>query len=218
MSESFQRAALAALEGVLNRALTLDPATRQRLRALSGHQFRIASTQPRITAVLAVHDDQLSLDADSPADTTTEITGTLAEFVRIATADDPATALINGDVQISGDTGPLLALRDILAGLDMDWEEPLARLFGDVAGHQLGRALRAGQRFAGQAMKQFRRQFSEFVVEESQLVPHPVEVEDFYREIEKLAERTDRLQARAERLQHRLKAKRSDIPDAPSSS
>lgn len=208
MSDSFQRAALAAVEGVINRALELDPATRRRLQSLAGHRFRLACTQPAIAAVLGVQEDGLTLGTgDSDARLTTEVTGSLSEFIDIATAEDPAAALINGDVRVSGDTAPLLELRDILADLDIDWEQPLSRVFGDVAGHQLGRTLRAGQRWAGRALQQFRRQFREFVVEESELLPHPIQVEDFYREIEALAAGTDRLQARVQRLRQRVQAR-----------
>ncbi len=198
-------AALSALEGLINRALALDPGTRARLRELDGHSFRLDCTSPTLSAIVRIDGDYLELGSRGDADTTTALSGSLAEFSKIALADDPAAALINGDVQVSGDTGPLLELRDMLAGLDIDWEQPLAQLFGDVAAHQIGRGLRAGQRFALQALSQFRRQLGEFIVEESELVPHPLEAEDFYRDVEQLATRGERLEARVQRLAQRLK-------------
>ena len=50
----------------------------------------------------------------------------------------------------------------------------------------------------------FRRQATEFVREESQWVPHPIQVEDFYRDLEDLTLRTDRLDAKLRQLRQRL--------------
>ena len=73
-----------------------------------------------------------------PADIATHAAGFGAErfrreFAAVATAQDPAAALINGNIQVSGDTAPLLALRKLLSELELDWEHPLAEAFGDVA-------------------------------------------------------------------------------------
>ena len=116
----------------------------------------------------------------------------------------PAAALINGNIRISGDTAPLLALRKILADLDIDWEQPLADSFGDVAAHQIGTGLRAGHRWLNATRQNLHRQFEEFLVEESNLVPHPCQADDFYQQIDDVKARSERLEAKLRRLQARL--------------
>lgn len=205
MSAALPASALGVLESLINRALALDSNTREQLQTLAGHSFRLDCTQPALSVVLIVGDSQLLLQNGSDTPATTSLRGSWDEFAKIALADDPAAALINGDVRIDGDTARVLELRSILAELDIDWEAPLAKLLGDVAAHRLGKTIRRGNRWAQQAFTAMRRQASEFVREESQWVPHPIEAEDFYRDVEALALRTEKLQARLQQLQQRLK-------------
>lgn len=195
--------ALAALESLINRSLDLDQATRERLRPLHGKSFTLNCTSPTFSLTLCIGEPILLVE-ESTAPATTTLTGSWDEFSKIALADDPAAALINGNVRVDGDTARVVELREILSQLDIDWEAPLARLIGDVAAHQIGRTLRQGGRWAAQALGAFRRQATEFVREESQWVPHPIQVEDFYRDLEDLTLRTDRLDAKLRQLRQRL--------------
>ncbi|MFT5032217.1 MAG: ubiquinone biosynthesis protein UbiJ [Bacteroidia bacterium] len=205
MSAALPTAALGVLESLINRALALDSNTQERLNTLTGHSFKLDCTQPAVCVVLIVGDSQLLLQNGSETPATTTLSGSWDEFAKIAIADDPASALINGNVRVDGDTTRVLELRTILSELDIDWEAPLAKLLGDVAAHQLGKTIRQGNQWAKKAFTAFRRQASEFVREESQWAPHPIEVEDFYRDVEALALHTDKLQARLKKLQQRLK-------------
>lgn len=206
MKPEIPASALGVLESLVNRALTLDSNTCARLTALQGQSFRLDCTQPQLSIALIVGDGQLLLQNGADLKATTTMTGSWDEFAKIALADDPAAALINGQVSVDGDTSQVLALRNILAELDIDWEAPLANILGDVAAHQLGRTVRRGHRWALQAFTALRRQTSEFVREESQWVPHPIEVEDFYRDVESIGLRTDKLEARLQQLLLRLKS------------
>ncbi len=201
MNLPFQSQAIAGLNTVIDRALQLDRRTGERLLKLSGKRFRVISRKPALQLDIEVTDDTILLDAEpATAPVTTSISGDWMEFAKIVSARDPASALINGNVTVTGDTGPLLELREILSQLDLDWEAPLSRLIGDVAAHQIGRGLRRAPRIAGELLSHFKRQVRDFVVEESGAVPHPIEVEDFSREVEALAERCDRLDARVQQL------------------
>lgn len=204
MNLPLPRPALEALNNLIARTLELDSRARDRLMKLDGERFRIISTRPPLEIDITVADNSLQIqttDAALPAGTT--VTGDWLEFGRVATARDPASALINGDITVGGDTSALLELREIMMSLDLDWEAPLARLVGDVAAHQIGRGLRGAPRIAGQLFGHLRRQVKEFIVEESGAVPHPIEVEDFGRDVQQLAERCDRLEARVQRLQRK---------------
>lgn len=204
MSSSLHGSALGALESLINRALALDPHGNERLQALAGHSFRLQCTQPALDVTLHVTGQGVLLQAGDNTRAGTTLTGSWDEFAKIAVAEDPGAALINGNVRVDGDTARVLALRDALAALELDWEAPLAELVGDVAAHQLGRTLRQTGRWARQAFGALRRQSREFLLEESQWVPHPIEVEDFYREVDELALRTEKLQARLQQLRQRL--------------
>jgi ubiquinone biosynthesis accessory factor UbiJ len=201
-----QGAALSSLENLINKALQLDPASSTKLQALDGQRFSLELKDPDLNLGIGISGKRLRILGQHNDKVTTRLSGKWSEFAKVATAKDPAAALINGDISISGDTSPLLELRKILAELDLDWEQPLADAFGDVAAHQLGNGLRAGQRWLSSTGKNLHRQFSEFIVEESQLVPHPCQADDFYSAVDDLKTRSERLEAKVRRLQQRITA------------
>ena len=197
-------AGVGALEAAINRALSLDKLTASQLGALDGKVFRLQCTQPTADFYLLPQPGRLQLKGFHDGEVTTAIRGTASDFAHLATAEDPAAALINGDIELDGDSAPLMELQRILARLDLDWEAPLVTALGDVAGHQLAQGLRglfSWGRLAGDSVL---RQLEEFIHEEARLAPPRAEVEDFYDDIDKLGQRVDRLAARLSRLSRKL--------------
>ncbi|MCZ6829789.1 MAG: SCP2 sterol-binding domain-containing protein [Gammaproteobacteria bacterium] len=193
-------AATAALEQALNRALQLDPRSGEQLAALTGKVFQLRCSNPALELFLFPDANGIKLTGYWDGDITTGISGQAADFAELATAADPATALINGNLELAGDSAPLIELQSILAGLDMDWEAPLVNNLGDVVGHQLAQGLRGLFGWGQQASASFIRQLDEFIHEEARLAPPRQEVEDFYQDLEQLNLRVDRLQARLRKL------------------
>jgi ubiquinone biosynthesis protein UbiJ len=198
--------AVAALEVAVNRALALDAVGRSRLGELAGKIFRLQCTQPALDIYLVPGPGGVSLAGYHEGPVTTAIRGTAADFAELATARDPAAALINGNIELTGDSAPLMELQRIIAGLELDWEAPLVDTLGDVAGHQLAEALRGLFSWGRQASSSFTRQLEEFIHEEARLAPPRQEVEDFYQDLETLNQRVDRLQARMRRLTAAIRA------------
>lgn len=197
-------AGIGALETAINRALSLDKITADQLGALEGKVFRLQCTQPTVDFYLLPQSGRVQLKGFHDGDVTTAIRGTAGDFADLATADDPAAALINGNIELDGDSAPLMDLQRVLAQLDLDWEAPLVSAFGDVAGHQLAEGLRglfSWGRLAGDSVL---RQLEEFIHEEARLAPPRAEVEDFYDDVDKLGQRVDRLAARISRLTSKL--------------
>lgn len=197
-------AALAALERAVNRALELAPASRAQLNELEDCVFALHCTAPPLDVYLQPGSDRIRLLGVYDGPVTTSVRGVASDFTELAAAPDPAAALINGRLELSGDSGPLLELQKILAGLEIDWEAPLVGALGDVAGHQLAQMLRGIYSWGRQASGSLGRQLEEFIHEEARLRPPRLELEDFYRDVQELELRVERLQSRTARLQKRL--------------
>jgi ubiquinone biosynthesis protein UbiJ len=197
--------AVAALEAAANRALALDPLGTQRLEPLSGQVFRLECTSPELDIYLIPEAGKLRLMGFWDGDITTAIRGSAADFADLAGASDATAALINGSLELEGDSAPLIELQQIVSGLDLDWEAPLVEAFGDVAGHQLAEALRGVFSWGRQASSSISRQLEEFIHEEARLSPPRQEVEDFYSDLEQLNHRVDRLQARLHKLSEKIR-------------
>ena len=205
---ALRTAAIAAMEVAVNRALALDGAGRARLGELAGDVFHLNCTQPEIDVYLIPDAGGIRLAGMHDGPVTTAIHGSARDFAELATAEDAAASLINGNIELTGDSGPLLALQRIIAGLNLDWEAPLVETLGDVVGHQLAEGFRGLFGWGRQASSSVTRQLEEFIHEEARLAPPRREVEDFYQDVAELNDRVDRLQARIRRLAARL-----EVPD-----
>lgn len=214
-SPTLHTAAIAGLEAALNKALQLDPCTQKKLQELAGHVFLLHFSSPELSLYLVPAGGEVSLRGyyDGEADTT--LTGSAREFAKLAAASDPANALINGDLELHGDSNALIKLQQIARDLDLDWEAPIVDLFGDLVGHQLGQGIRQGLRFGLSALRGFKRQLDEYIVEESDLAPPRWQVEDFYHQVDQLALRTERLEARLIKLRGQIAARTSKASTPP---
>jgi ubiquinone biosynthesis protein UbiJ len=112
--------------------------------------------------------------------------------------------LINGKLELEGNSAALIELQRILGRLDIDWEAPLVDRLGDIAGHQLAQLLRATFSWGKQASSSLRRQLEEFIHEEARLCPPRLELEDFYTDVQQLGLKVERLTLRTQRLRKKL--------------
>lgn len=204
ISNTLHTAAIGALEAAMNAALKLDPSTLNKLAELQNHSFLLHCSSPELKLYLIPGDGEIRLCGFYQGKADTTLTGSLIEFTKLATAADPASVLINGQLELHGDSQALINLQKILKQLDLDWEIPLANIFGDVVGHQLGRNIRQGFRFGLQALQEIKRQVDEYIVEESDWVPPRWQVDHFLTDVDQLSIRTDRLDAQIQKLKQRI--------------
>lgn len=201
-------AVTAALEASVNRALALAPAASRELAEMADTVLAIECTAPVITVYITITPmGTLQVSSYSEAKSSTRVRGAFDDFLTLATADDPAATLINSDLEIVGNTAPLLALQQIVTHMDLDWEAPLVDVLGDVAGHQLAQLLRGTFSWGKDAGKSLRRQLSEFILEEGRLSPPAAELDAFYDDVQNLALRVDRLQSRLKRFAQKVAAR-----------
>ena len=204
INPTLHTAAIAALEEAINRALQLAPQGKTALAQLDGCIFALHCSSPPLDIYLLPGQERIRLMGLHEGPVTTSVRGNASDFAELATSSDPTATLINGELELVGDSGPLIELQKILAGLNMDWEAPLVDTLGDVAGHQLAQMLRGAFSWGRQASGSLSRQLDEFIHEEARLTPPRLELEDFYRDVEELALRVDRLEGRSQRLRKRL--------------
>ena len=105
-----------------------------------------------------------------------------------------------GSVEIAGDADLARRLERIATRFSPDFDEAFARLFGDVAGFQIARALRSGFAAVRTSSRAFARDAADYLSEESRDLVAKPEVENFLDDVDALRERADRLDARVRRL------------------
>ena len=197
-------AAYAALEQVLNRAIRLDPETPARLALMHGQviELQLLGTGLSLFLIPEPQGIQLLSAFDGAPDCT--LRGTPLDLARMRGSRKSADQLFSGAVAIEGDTQLAHRFGEFLAGLDIDWEEQLAKLTGDLIAHEVGNLARGLLDWGGRQTRTFEQNLQEYLQEELRLLPSRPEVEPFLADIDCLRDDTERLQARIKRLQGKL--------------
>jgi len=191
------------MEVALNRALQLDDHTLKQVIALQGKiiGIELRGLDMRFYLAPALDGVQVLTECGAGADTT--IRGTPFSLLQTAISDDRKT-LFKGDVVIDGDMALGQKFQNILDGLEMDWEEPLSNLIGDIGAHQVGEAVRGFSRFAKFAINSLATSSVEYFQEESKDIVNPVELSRFTDKVDVLRSDADRLEARFNKIRHKI--------------
>ena len=194
MGITLSTAAVAGLESLINAALRYDPATRLKLGRLANRVLAVEISAPAITLFITADDQGLCLMNHWQGEVHTRLKGSLPALLKLAR--NPGTSFAQSGVEVMGDTSLLVELQALLKNLDIDWEEALSQLLGDVLGHQSAQVIRSGLGYTRERSSEARRLLSEFLTEEVRSLPSKLELEDFYQQVDELRLRLDRLEAR----------------------
>ncbi len=195
-----------ALETALNRALALDPDTRDALRPLDGRRVALALEAPALALQISVAGQCLRVgpvqDSEEPdLAIRSTLGGLLSQLPGLlggaARRDSPAPV---GRVRVSGDAELARRLQTLAERFDPDWQQPFTAVFGEIIGVQVANAARTGLRQLREVGGNLARNTAEFVTEESRDVVGRAELNAFHDDVDALRDDVDRLQAKVERL------------------
>lgn len=195
-------AVLGGLESAINAALALDPATRERLSELEGRVIAIELKGTGHTLYLLPANDGLRLMAHFDGSVDTTLRGAPFALFRM-NSGKPGEGLFSGDVTIDGDVELGQRIQRIFQQLDIDWEEHLSRLTGDIIAHQVGNGVRNLFAWGKQAADTLGMDTSEYLQYEREILPTRHELEAFLGDVDELRISCDRLDARLRRLTDR---------------
>ena len=195
--------AISALETVINRYLRLDPAIGSRLSSLTGRCIAMELRGIDVTLYVFPGEHGIQLRDHIEGEPDTVLRGTPLGMMRLGVGGNTEKTLFSGDVLIEGDVETGQAFKAILDGLDIDWEEQLSRLTGDVVAHQLGNAARRGRRAFTLGLGTLEKDIGEYLQEELRVLPTRIETENFSVDVTRISMDADRLGARLKRLQAR---------------
>jgi len=193
-------AVLAGLEITLNRYLRLDPDTLTRLAGLTGKLIAVKLRGLGITLYMAPHGGGIQLLRDYDGSPDAVISGTPVSLARVGLGEERGL-LFAGEVEICGDVTLGQRFEAILRDIDIDWEEHLSRLVGDVAAHQVGNLVRDAFNWGAKSVDSLCRDITEYLQEESRYLPHRDEVDKFLAAVDVLRNDVERLEARVKRLE-----------------
>ncbi len=213
-----QDGALQILERAFDTALRLDPQSRARLGALAGRQLAVELQGLGLTVYLFATTGGLRLSTRSEISPHATLKGAPFTLLRMVLAGErdqaPHPRPFPEGLEIAGDVETARRFQELLAGLDIDWEEQLARVIGDVAAHETARALRTLRDWCRRAAVDLEASTVEYLREEQALLPYRDEIEAFAAAVDTLRDDAERLEQRIRRLQqraaHRLPSSRGE--------
>ena len=189
------------LEEIVNRALRLDPDTRARVAELEGRVIRLrAAGEPPFGIYVLPEESGLRLRAQCDREPDVTLTGDMPAVFRMALRRFLPEVVAAGEVQVSGDIALGQRFQRLLEQVEVDWEEQLARVLGDVPAHQLGNVLRDFGTWTQQSLRTLHQDLGEYLQEESRLLPSRPRAGAFRQAVETLQRDLDGLEQRLARL------------------
>ena len=208
MKQLLGSVALWPLEQVLNQLISSDSYVAEQLAPFSGKDIEIITSSPRFNISLRFDSGQVRVSAlDSTtlgiaADATLEgKAGDLLELLSLEASNRP---LANPALRLSGDVQLINDLLHTLQALDIDWQDYLSPVLGDVITRQLGQFNDDARSWAQQANASLRRNIEDYLKEEKKVFPHRSQLEQFDEGLDQLKLKIDRLNARADHVRQRL--------------
>ncbi|MEW5008763.1 sterol-binding protein [Cycloclasticus sp. 46_83_sub15_T18] len=199
------------LQIALNRYLDYDPEVPKQLLAMQGNVVELHFRSLELSLYILINATDLDIcdDYDGPVDTT--ISGSPVALAMMGLQSSSVSSLFSGEVTIVGDTELGSRFQALLDNVEVDWEEPLSQLSGDVIAQQVGGLLRGVAGWLEESTNTNALNVSEYLREEQAMLPSKFEEERFKREVDELRLAVDRLEAKVGRLM----AKKSAVMDSP---
>src|SRR5687768_16729018 len=200
-----------ALEAALNRALALDPETRDSLGPLEGRRVALtlqpsSGMAPPLALQVRVENERLvvgPVDGAVEADLSVRSTigGLISQLPMFRRDDAPPVGRMN----ISGDADLARRLQRLAERFDPDWQQPFARVFGDVLGVQVANGVAAALKQARVAGRNLAESAAEYITEESRDVVPRAELDAFHDDVDVLRDDVERIAARVARLRPQVR-------------
>lgn len=185
------------LEVLINQALALDEVAQQSMAKLAGKTLLIQIEGTPFKWFFAPQTDGFLQMPSSVEFPDAVISGMPFSLLRLLS--EP-TLLTTGIATLSGEMKVAQSFMTVFAQLQIDWEEQLSHVVGDVVAHQIGNLARNTQQYTQKTVQTLQQNTVEYLQEESRFLPTQPELELFYNEVDMVRSDVARLEKRLERL------------------
>ncbi|QTS83605.1 ubiquinone biosynthesis accessory factor UbiJ [Coxiella endosymbiont of Amblyomma nuttalli] len=191
---------LSGLEKVLNTCLQLDPASTKRLSSVENKIIKIEFTDWKLSFFILPSQSKIRLLTVCNNKPDTIITGTFFGLFKIGYAKYKGSALSEHAVEISGNTNIGEEIRDILLNIDIDWEECLSKITGDIIAHKISVVIHRAKDISKFVTETFYKNIKDYLQIEARFTPTAEEVDFFMQSFNHLQYNVKRTEARINRL------------------
>ncbi len=206
------------INSALKKYLDSDPEISAKLNQFAGQCLLVHLTDINkhllVTPVQAglevseyVIDEEVSITNE--LEVTTTIHSNIVSLARMGLGAEYQSMLNSGALKIEGDAEFANQLRSIFMQVDLDWEEIASKYVGDSVAYQVGLYVNRFKNYKSRSVDNFRLDVSEYLQEESRIVPTKVELDRFMASVDDMDAHVQRLEARVQRLMKVTEAKQT---------
>jgi len=192
------------LENGINQFLDLDPYAKSNLSGLAGKIIAIEFTDIKLKIYLFPTTEKIIMSKDYTGEAHTVIQASSLALLNMGIRPNAEDSFFSGDVVIIGDLELGQKFRDFMGSMDVDWEEQLSHVTGDVIAHKLGDVVRQGLSWGKQTIQTLAMDTAEYMQYENHSVPDKTELNQFLADVDLIRADVDRLQARIRYVQKKL--------------
>jgi ubiquinone biosynthesis protein UbiJ len=179
------------LQLILNKYLSLDPDLEYLLQPLANKAIAIRCIDyPEWQLYCTFTNQNLLFTSSLPQHVDVKVYSTFSGFIKFAVSKDKTELMIEGNIHTAEE------VLKFFSALNIDWEEELSKYSGDVIAHQAGTLIARFKQYTNDSRNSLEVMISEYLQEESGLLPTHFEVKEFIDAVDQLRLDIDRLNAR----------------------
>lgn len=197
----------AMLDAALNAWLNLDDESPEKLQAIADKVVCLHITGLEVKLYFFPDATGIYTLTEYAGTPDVTIKAAPATLMRLTTSEDAGKTLLESNATIEGSMWISEKFSDILTGVNLDWEEWLSTIAGDIVAHQTGETVRGARAWFQESREAMQMNTVEYLQEESRILPAEAEVAYYMDQVDALRADTDRLEARVKRLQNQLETK-----------
>ena len=192
---------LTLLETVLNGILRLQPELMSAIcTQLSGKTILVQLAGPQLAFILQPGAGGIRITTDTLSPPNLTLRASPAALLKLTQGEWVSSP----ELEIHGDIQLARLLQTLLQQWDYDWEEWLARAFGDIPAFHLSNMLRSGFAWGQKTAEAVQTNLGEYLQYEAEALPNRHSTQQYLQEVDELRDAVERLDARIARLQRAL--------------
>lgn len=194
------------LSTAINRLLQKDPTAKTRLNTLADKILTLHCKLPiPITLQCSADDNGINISLGDHLPSHTKIAGTPLQLFRVGLLQTNSDAFQVDDLQIEGDMELAENWLRLFREADIDLEEQLADIVGDIPAHRAGQLFHHIKTFVKRNVDSIETSLGDYLHEESDWFPTKDNLQDFFNNVDKTRLDTDRLHAKITLFTNELK-------------
>ena len=203
---------LKLINNAVQKYLDSDPEIAAKLDQYEGKRLLVHLTDidkqfvvtPGLSSITVSEYDVADDDEVTEQDFITTIHSNTISLIRMGLGSDYQAMLNNGSLKIEGDVELANQLHSIFKQVDIDLEEVTSKYLGDSVAYQLGVFTKRFGNYGKRSVDNFRMDVSEYLQEESRILPAKVEINRFMSDVDNFDAQVQRIEARIQRLENKL--------------